>query len=257
MQISELRRRLKRLPVDESDILPIAFVGLVFGEVILAIGLVWVGHSVAQIANKPAPTLVQRVDGQAFAVRAADREYREPEVIRQLIHEWVSFTYTWSGKLPSANAKEKGQSLADEGIQLKNGRVPTVAWQASFLLASDAKSNFREAFLEELTKIPGADGVFSGSTKTVMVIQHVSDPQLLAGETGRWQVDVVANLILFDRAHPAGNTIPWNNSYIVRSVDPPQTPLPDKASDYQKIIYQLRQRGLEIENIVPFQERKS
>ena len=257
MQISELRRQLKRLPVDESDILPIAFVGLVFGEVILAIGLVWVGHSVAQIANKPAPTLVQRVDGQAFAVRAADREYREPEVIRQLIHEWVSFTYTWSGKLPSANVKEKGQSLADEGMQIKNGRVPTVVWQASFLLASDAKSNFREAFLEELTKIPGADGVFSGSTKTVMVIQHVSDPQLLAGETGRWQVDVVANLILFDRAHPAGNTIPWNNSYIVRAVDPPQTPLPDKASDYQQIIYQLRQRGLEIENIVPFQERKS
>lgn len=257
MQIFELQRRLKRLPVDESDILPIAFVGLVFGEVILAIGLIWVGHSVSQIANKPAPTLVQRVDGQAFAVRTADRDYREPEVIRQLIQEWVSFTYTWSGKLPSANVKEKAKSLADEGMRLKSGRVPTVAWQASFLLASDAKSNFREAFLEELTKIPGVDGVFSGSTKTVMVIQHVSDPQLLAGETGRWQVDVVANLIVFDRTHPAGNTIPWNNSYIVRTVDPPQTPMPDKASDYQQIIYQLRQRGLEIENVVPLQERKS
>jgi hypothetical protein len=256
MQISELRKRLKRLPMDESDILPLAFVGLVFGEIILAIGLLWVGHSVAEIAKKPAPTLVQRVDGQAFAVRDADRNYREPEVIRQLIHEWVAFTYTWSGKLPSVNTKDKKQSLADEGIQVKNKRIPTVAWQASFLLASDSKSNFREAFLERLTQIPSIDAVFSGSTKTVMVIQHVSDPQLLAGETGRWQVDVIANLIFFDRANPSGNTIPWNNSYIVRAVDPPQTPLPDKTSDYQQIIYQLRQRGLEIENIVPLQERK-
>lgn len=256
MQISQLRQRLKRSSIDESDILPLAFVGLAVGEVILALGLVWVGHSVSQLSNKPAPTLVQKVDGQAFAVRSTDHDYREPEVIRQLIHEWVTFTYSWSGKLPSS---KDGKTIAasDQGIQVQNGRVPTVAWQASFLLASDAKSNFREAFLEQLTKIPGEESVFSGATKTVLVVQHVSQPQQLAGATGRWQVDVVANLIVFDRVHPAGYTVPWNNSYFIRAVDPPQTPLPDQSNDYQRIIYQLRQRGLEIENIVPLQEQKS
>lgn len=255
MQISQLRQRLKRSPLDESDILPIAFVGLAVGEVILAFGLVWIGHSLSQISNKAAPTLVQKVDGQAFAVRAADHNYREPEVIRQLVHEWTTFTYTWSGKLPNSSASKEGanQSVKDEGIRVQNGRVPTVAWQASFLLASDAKSNFREAFLQELTKVPGEEGVFSGATKTVLVVQHVSEPQLLAGASGRWQVDVVANLIVFDRAHPAGYTVPWNNSYVVRAVDPPQTALPDLANEYQRIIFQLRQRGLEIETITPLQ----
>lgn len=257
MQISQLRQRLKRSPIDESDILPLAFVGLAVGEVILALGLVWVGHSVSQMANKPAPTLVQKLDGQAFAVRSTDHNYREPEVIRQLVHEWATFTYSWSGKLPTSAAKNsKADSANDEGIRVQSGRVPTVAWQASFLLASDANSNFREAFLEQLTKIPGEEGIFSGATKTVFVVQHVSDPQQLAGAAGRWQVDVVANLIVFDRVHPAGYTVPWNNSYFVRAVDPPQSPLPDQSNDYQRIIYQLRQRGLEIENIVPLQEQK-
>lgn len=258
MQISQLRQRLKRSPLDESDILPLAFVGLAIGEVILAFGLVWIGHSLSQISNKAAPTLVQKVDGQAFAVRAADRDYREPEVIRQLVHEWTTFTYTWSGKVPTASTSkgETNQSANDEGVRVQNGRVPTVAWQASFLLASDAKSNFREAFLQQLTKVPGAEGVFSGATKTVLVVQRVSDPQQLAGASGRWQVDVVANLLVFDHAHPSGYTVPWNNSYIVRAVDPPQTALPDPASDYQRIIFQLRQRGLEIETITPLQGTK-
>lgn len=263
MQISQLRQRLQRLPMDESDILPLAFVGLAIGEGVLALGLVWLGNSVAQLAKKPAPTLVQQVNGQAFTVRTAAEDYREPAVIRQLVHEWVAFTYTWSGKLPNAsNAKttQTAQTSAstltpDEGVRVKRGRVPTVAWQAAFLLASDAKSNFREAFLAELTQVPGIDGVFSGSTRTVLVVQHVSEPQLLAGTTGRWQVDVVANLIIFDRERPAGYTVPWNNSYFVRAVDPPMTALEDQASEYQRVIYQLRQRGLEIEKIVPFVEK--
>lgn len=123
MQISQLKQRLKRSPLDESDILPLAFVGLAIGEVILAFGLIWVGHSVSQLSNKAAPTLVQKVDGQAFAVRAADHDYREPEVIRQLVHEWTTFTYTWSGKLPASSGSKEGnnQAAKDEGIPSSDG----------------------------------------------------------------------------------------------------------------------------------------
>lgn len=256
MQISELRKRLKRSTLDSSDILPLAFVGLAIGEMLLAIGLIWIGHSINQIAQKPAPTLVQKVDGQAFTVRSTDHDYREPQVIRQLVQEWAALTYTWSGKVTTTIAGKAQSPTKDEGIKVKNKRVPTVAWQASFLLSSDSESSFREAFLEELTKMPHLEGVLAGNTKTVLVVQHVSEPQALAGTTGRWQVNLVANLIVVDRNHPAGITIPWNHAYFVRAVEPPQTPLPDPASDYQQVIYQLRQRGLEIEKILPFEGEK-
>lgn len=256
MHISELRKRLKRSSFDSSDILPLAFAGLAIGEAILAAGLIWVGHSLSQLSNKPAPTLVQKTDGQAFAVRTADTNYREPQVIRQLVTEWATFTYTWSGKMTTSIAGQAQSATKDEGIKIKNKRVPTAAWQASFVLSSDAQSNFRESFLEELAAMPTIDGVLVGNTKTVLVVQHVSEPQALAGTSGRWQVNMVASLILFDREHPAGYAIPWNHSYFVRAVEVPQTPLPASASEYQQVIYQLRQRGLEIEKILPFEGEK-
>ena len=174
MQFSHLVRRRKLPRVDSSDILPIAFAGLSLGILTLSIAFFWLAFSLSKIANQQPPTLVQQVDGKAFTVRPADYMHREPEVIRRVVSDWASMTFTW-GALSGRKDKE-----ADEGIKVDGGKqVPSATWAASFLIAPD----FRDQFLRQLSNDIIPEGVFSGKVSAVLIPQQISPPQAL--ETGR------------------------------------------------------------------------
>lgn len=238
MQISDLTRKSKLPKLDSSDILPLAFAGLSIGVCILSIGVFWLAVSFSRLANQKPPTLVQQVNGQAFTVRTADYHYREPEVIRRLVSDWAMMTFTW-GKLPN-----EGEAV-DEEMQVGSDRIPSSVWEASFALSPA----FRDAFLQMFATEVFPEGVFEGKVSAVLVPQHISPPQMVS--EGRWQVDLVATRILFDETHPSGYTIPFNRRIYVRAVEPPREPLIRNASEYQQIVYQMLEGGVQIEEIRP------
>ena len=240
MQISHLLRKRKLPRVDSSDILPLAFAGLSIGILTLSIAFFWLAFSLSKVSNQSPPTLVQQVDGKAFTVRSADYLYREPEVIRRVVSDWATMTFTW-GKLPGTQATD-----SDEGIDVADGeRVTTSAWTASFLIAPD----FRDQFLRQLSKDIIPESVFSGEVSAVLIPQQISPPQAL--EEGRWQVDLMATRVVFDASNPSGTTIPFNRRLYLRAVEPPQSPLKEQATPQQQVIYQSLESGLQIEEIRP------
>ena len=242
MQFSHLLRKQKLPRIDSSDILPLAFAGLSTGILFLSIAFFWLAVSLSKVANQKPPTLVQQVNGKAFTVRPADYTYREPEVIRRVVSDWATMTFTW-GTLPGNQAK-----TTDEGIEVGSGkRVPSPAWAASFLLAPD----FRDEFLNQLSTEVIPEGVFGGEVSAVLVPQQVSPPQAV-GE-GQWKVDLMATRIVFDPSNPAGTTIPFNRRIYLRAVEPPQSPLTEQATKEQKVVYQSLEGGLQIEEIRPIQ----
>lgn len=242
MQFSDLNRKRKLPKLDSSDILPLAFAGLSVAMLAIAIALLWLAFSFSKLAYQKAPTLVQQVDGRAFTVRPSDYLHREPEVIRRLVSDWVVMTFTW-GKLPG---KEDAEKTVDDGVAVSGSKkIATATWEASFLLAPD----FRDAFLDQLATEIVPEGIFDGTTSAVIVPQQISPPQTV-GE-GRWQVDLIATRVVFDEAHPAGVTIPFNRRLYLRAIEPPDSPLIENASDYQKVVYRMLESGLLIEEIRP------
>ncbi len=244
MKIFDLKRARSWLRVDSTDILPLAFAGLAVGALTLSAIAASLALSLAKLANQTTPTLVQQVNGRAFTVRPADHQYREPEVIRRTVSNWAVLTFTW-GKLPGQQEK----TTLDEGKPVtSNNRIPTSAWEASFLLAPD----FREAFLQKLAKDVIPQDVFGGRVAAVLVVQEVSPPEI-AGNN-RWQVNLIATRIVFDDANPSGAMIPFNRTIYVRAIEPPQNPLGELATEYQCIVYSMLEGGLQIEEIRPLKQ---
>ena len=239
MQITKLTRKNKFPKLDSSDILPLAFAGLSAGVFVLAIVVFWLAVSYSKLATQKPPTLVQQVDGRAFTVRSADHYYREPEVMRRLVSNWTTLTFTW-GKPPGNEAKP------DKGIEVTGGhRIPANAWEASFALSP----NFRDIFLQKLAADVVPDGVFDGKVSAVLVPQTVSLPQTI-GE-GHWQIDMIATRIVFDEQNPSGRSFPFNRRFYIRAIEPPQEPLSETASPYQRIVYRMLEGGVQIEEIRP------
>ena len=243
MQISDLKRKSQRLKIDSTDILPMAFAGLSLGVILLSGATIWLAISFSKLSAQKPPTLVQQVDGRAFTVRATAYTYREPEVIRRTVSDWAVMTFTW-GKPPGSNTAQVDEGKAIEG---KRERIPTNAWEASFLLAPD----FRDLFLQQLATEIVPQDVFKGTVAAVLVPQNFSTPEV-AGD-GRWKVDMVATRIVFDGSNPAGRTISFNRTFYVRAVPPPQNPLGEQAPDLQRIVYSMLERGVQIEEIRPLE----
>jgi len=250
MQISDLKRKSQRFKLDSTDILPIAFAGLSLGVFILAIVTFWLAVSFSKLSNQKPPTLVQQVDGHAFTARSADYQYREPEVIRRTVSNWAVMTFTW-GKLPGQNKTQidAGKEVAADSTSRRSDRkrIPTSTWEASFLLAPD----FRDAFLQKLAAGIVPEGVFRGQVAAVLVPQNFSTPEL-TGE-GQWRIHMIATRIVFDDANPAGQTIPFNRTIYVKAVEPPQNPLGQNTTDYQRLVYSMLESGLQIQEIRPLE----
>jgi hypothetical protein len=88
------------------------------------------------------------------------------------------------------------------------------------------------------------DDVFSNQAQSVFNVVSLSEP-LSAGE-GEWELEMVANLIIFDRSTPRGRAIPFNKRIFLRAVEPPSDPLREEATSIQQAVYQIRSAGLEI-----------
>ena len=85
--------------------------------------------------------------------------------------------------------------------------------------------------------------VFTGDAQSVFNIESLSEPKRLG--VGQWEVEIVANLIIFNQQNPQGFAIPFNKKIYLRAVEPPSDPLEEDATNIQQAVYRIRSSGLQ------------
>jgi len=203
--------------------------------------------SVASVASKAPPTLVQLVDGRPIRVAPTDHLEREAETVRRFVADTLALMMDWSGYLPPQSPEEAKKPQPDPGMNIQGGgRLTTAAWQAGFSLAPE----LRREFLKRLAEITPRE-VFGGGTQIVLVTQYIGNPVQIA--PGKWKLVVLASLVTFKRSEALGDAVPFNKEVFVRASEPPALPEgAQNASTLQKTIYRIRQAGLEIYAIRDF-----
>lgn len=193
-----------------------------------------------RVAGRPAPRLVQLVDGRSVLTEPMGHLERSPETIRMFTRNALSMMFTWRAVTQVSDATGVAQPTVDPGVDIDgNLKVTTKSWQSSFAFSED----FRGPFLAAVAGMTPED-VFANKAQSVFNIESLSEPVLVS--EGEWLVDVVANLIIFDQASPRGRAIPFNKTIRVRAIEPPSDPLASDASPIQQAVYQVRTAGLEI-----------
>ena len=217
------------------NLVPLAMVASVLLQTAIALMVLFQGVQLNALLNRPAPSLVQLVDGRVLQTSPAERDYRTPEVLDKFVRDWIGLTYNWTGRLPEGSA--------DPGVKIgRSEKVPTSTWVSSFALSE----SFRAAFLTGVSELV-PDGVWSGDREVVVQVEAILPPKAL--EAGEWQVDVVSNLLLFDLEQPVGHPIANNKSILLKAVPQPSQPLDEAASPLLRAVYELRQTGLQIQQI--------
>lgn len=234
MKLLNTKRRL-----DSSDILPLFAVGTLALQVLNLFLSSGSTLGVWSLAHKPAPAMVQLLDGHSVAMEPLDHNARSPELIRQFVETSLGLMFKWNTALPASQESEDNSPPQDPGVAIEGKRITTVSWQASAVFSE----NFRTPFLEEMARLTPQE-IFGGNTQGLLNFTSISDPKPIAA--GKWQVDIVANLMIYDAAHPVGRSIPFNKSIFIQAVEPATDPLPESSTPIQKAIYQMRQDGLEI-----------
>ena len=223
-----------------SNLLPVfVLISLALNGLALLIALL---NSVAVVglSNRPVPTLVQLEDGHSIAVEPVNHLHRTPTVIRLFVKDILSMMFTWNAASQGSGQGGRGGAvIADEGVGIDDARITTKSWQASFAFSED----FRIPFLTQVGAMTPKD-VFTGNAQSVLNITSISNPTEI--KKGKWQVDMVASLLIFDQQHPQGLSIPFNKTITVEAVEPLSDPLPNDASAIQRAVYRIRGGGLQI-----------
>ena len=202
----------------------------------------------AQLARKPAPSLVQLNDGEAIAVQAMGSLERDPAVIQRFVTDSLILLMSWHNNLPAGRDDygNLGEPIEDQGVEVTDGngdrrRITTSAFQASF--------TFNEGFRQELVQLLAEmtpEAVFTSKVQSLLMFQAVTQPKLI--EPGKWSLSVVGYLVQSKTGHADTQRIPFNKEVIVKAVDTP--PLPGDgalSSPLEAAVSGIRQAGLEIE----------
>lgn len=234
----------KKSLLKSSDILPLFVLGTLGLHLLVLLLLFGNFLGLRSLSRKPTPSMVQLLDGRAIAMTPVDHLARTPEQLRRFTKDSLALMFTWSSKIQAPantgdSASESTAMISDPGVQVKHGKVTTAAWQSSFAF----KEDFRTQLLDEVaTMTPGS--VFGNGAQSVLSFESISDPKATAN--GKWQIDVVSNLLLFDDAHPQGLAIPFNKTMFLSAVEPTTDPLPEASTPIQRALYRVKQAGLEI-----------
>lgn len=239
----QIRRFQPTLLPESKNLLPMCFVGLSIFVGLQTLLVLFLSVKVNDLATRKT-TFVQLVDGRAVAIREETATYRTPDLVKNVARQWTILTWTWDSKLP-------GTSKPDAGQKIGSNRLPTTAYLASFLLQGKTRSSgssFREESRKAIAELTPAS-VFSGNTRSTILINYVSEPRTIA--PGRYEVDMVATRNVIDQSGQI-EEIPFNRTFTLEAVDIPRSPLGKDATDVERAVYNVREAGLEITDIKPF-----
>lgn len=201
------------------------------------------------LSKKQVPSLVQLSSGETIRAKSVESTERSPEVIKKFVSDTFMKMFNWDGLIQASNKKGEPVTKQDTGVEVKNknssARVTTIAYEMAFALSEN--EDFRAAFLRKLSTMTPS-GIFNGDAQVSLIPRFVSQPRKL--KEGKWQVDLIATLVTFERTNNAGNGIPFNKTITVESITNPTSI--EETTELAKKIYAVRQAGLEITQIVDY-----
>jgi hypothetical protein len=242
----------------DTSLLPFFVVATALVQGVLLVTVVITFGKIDKIATSKTPNLVELQDGTT--VRVASHDERSPQGITTFVGKGMVALMSWNAVVQTTTSfgSSNSSSLSgtdtgnvepipilkprlDEGVQAGERKVTTATWAVSFALSED----FRATFLGELAKLTPQE-VFTGNSQTLLLVRHLSQPQKMG--SGKWRLDMVANLVIFENGkQTTGKGIPFNKTIFVRVIDTP--PLPNNATELQTTAYKARRDGLEIYKI--------
>lgn len=191
-------------------------------------------------------SLIQLSDGSTAVASFAAPNQRSDEVIRNFVGNSMIKLFTWDGILRSEENGKLVETI-DKGTEIQsekgNKRIPTDVWEAAFTLSEE--QDFRYSFLKKLADII-PEGILNGQGTVSLITNHLSTPRKISD--GKWEVDIVANLVTFSAERNQSRGIEFNKTITVRAIDVPQNP--PKINDITEKIYKAKTQGLEIVQII-------
>ena len=205
------------------------------------------------IANRPAPSLVQLASGESISVVPVGSKERTPEVIQTFVQNTMTMAFSWSGTIRDP---ETGGQIPDSGVMINtqingrstNRRITTPAYESLFAF----ELAFREEFLGTIATLT-PEAIFNRGGQVAFIPVEISTPQRIG--TGRWKITVISNLLFIRQGQPLGDLVPFNKEIYVRAVDTPNlNSLPKEitANSLAETITKIRASGLEITAITDY-----
>ncbi|AUT04634.1 hypothetical protein CLI64_29800 (plasmid) [Nostoc sp. CENA543] len=231
---------MRLLEKKELNLTPIFLMGNVIVLTLLLFIQLINFFSLGNIANSKVPTLVELSDGESIRVSPISGDERSAEAITYFVGQTLTGLLSWNAVPPNDESYPLKKLKLDAGVQAGANRITTKTWATGFALSED----FRAPFLQEIANLTPPD-VFNGSTQSILKISFLNEPKKL--RTGKWSVDMVAELIVFNNSNMVGEPIKFNKTIFVRAIDTPS--LSKNASDFEKTAYRVRKAGLEIYKI--------
>ncbi|MFN6568204.1 hypothetical protein [Dendronalium sp. ChiSLP03b] len=220
-----------------------------FSMAIISLILQLLNYGAINVLGRKQLALVQLSSGDTILAASVEPQSRSNEVIKKFVSDTFIKMFNWDGLLQTSN--EKGESITkqDTGVDVgrierSNGRVATKAYEAAFAISEN--QNFRAAFLRKLAQMTPAE-IFNGNAQVSLIPRFVSEPRQI--KNGKWEIDFIGTLVTFTREDNAGNGISFNKTITVEAVSTPKV-IPNGTSDMARKIYQARQSGLEITQII-------
>ena len=220
---------------------------VVLTQIGLTLALILVGFSScnnsAAIKNLSSRriTNVQLSDGTAIVVQQKEGNHRENIVIKNFVKQWVTLMYGWSGVVPGTEKQDRGVQTTSGGV------VPVNSWLASLMM----EPSFADGFLNELSEIVKNQGVMDGWLASTVKFRYISEPRQIA--PGLWEVDLIADQILFDNRHNRQRpSISYNKTFRILAIPIPTSPLGEDANVLEKTLFKMQASGLEIQVIDNF-----
>jgi hypothetical protein len=241
---AEQPSRLQTAKSGKDFVALVALGGLIVGGVSLATQVL-LFFAYVGIASKPAPSLVQMVDGQAVKVATMGNKERSPQVVQRFVTDSLMLMMSWSNALPpQTDASGNAKVTTDPGMKVSTGtgdkRITTSAFQASFTVSEKFRNDLVK-MLAEMTPVE----VFNGQAQTALIFQAVTVPEQVGN--GEWKIAVVGTLVKTKVGSADTDRVPFNKEILVRAVDTPPLPQGGKFSNpLESAVYAIRQAGLEI-----------
>ncbi|MCC5618210.1 hypothetical protein LC605_24620 [Nostoc sp. CHAB 5836] len=220
-----------------------------FSMALLSLLLQLLNYGAVSSLGKKQLALVQLSSGESVIAQAVEPNERSKEVIKKFINDTFVKMFNWDGLQRTFNQKGEPITKQDTGIDVgrtdhSNGRVATSSYEAAFAISDHL--DFRVAFLRQLAQMT-PPGIFNGNAQVSLIPRFISEPRKI--KSGKWSVDFIATLVTFTKENNAGSGISFNKTITVEAVSTPQE-IPPNTSQLAHQIYQARQSGLEITQIV-------
>ena len=221
----------------ELNFTPIFLIGNTFLLGMLLIISISSYGQLNQLKSK-SPTLVELNDGTSIRVSEIGDKNRSAKAIISFTGTHMTSLFSWNVLPKTIDNSNVDKNLdLDEGVEIGDKKVTTNAWISSFALSED----FREEFLKEVSELTPPE-IFTGNMESALIVRHISQP--LKIDSGKWSVNLVANLVFFENGDEVNKAISFNKKIFIRAVDTPA--LPKESSSVQQSIYQVRKAGMEI-----------